>query len=359
MTWTQQTISRRLALRLFAAVGASFLEDDLRGLSRFLKLVRPWTSDALIQERIAPFAPIVQLHPTEQYFPMNPRDFIRRSRFRHHKGGPWPFGKDEGYNKRTKDWVKTNSHESDYYNIPVSTINKFGLHADMRNRRPYDKESGHDCDVFLQTRRKERGVKRPTNVVPVFFHVHGNPRSSRYRVQYFAFYGYNKSLYLPEVRTDDSPLPMRSPAPISFSHQGDWENVIVEIHNERVRSVCLSAHGGSSQYRRDQLEFQDEHPIVFAAKGSHAFYRRPGRYRHDTDVADWGYAWETHQNLKLLRVQPWRDFAGAWGEVGSPIPFLGRSVTTGPLGPWYKRIGRPASEKPKGHHEPGGGPHNR
>jgi hypothetical protein len=35
--------------------------------------------------------------------------------------------------------------------------------------------------------------------------------------------------------------------------------------------------------------------------------------------------------LKPLASQPWKDYAGAWGEVGNI------ATTTGPLGPWHKR----------------------
>ena len=48
---------------------------------------------------VAKWAPLLRLHPEELYFPMDPTDFIHASRFRHHIGR----GRDEGYNKKTKD----------------------------------------------------------------------------------------------------------------------------------------------------------------------------------------------------------------------------------------------------------------
>lgn len=80
---------------------------------------------------------------------------------------------------------------------------------------------------------------------------------------------------------------------------------------------------------------------VYCAKGSHAFYNKPGKYSsfhllgvtlsHDyTD--NMGYDWVATNCVVSLTdpSQVWKYFAGAWGEVGL------RKDTTGPLGPWQK-----------------------
>ena len=71
------------------------------------------------------------------------------------------------------------------------------------------------------------------------------------------------------------------------------------------------------------------------AKGSHASYHTTGTWMAGVDVAsDLGPQWDTSRLLRSLATQPWRNYAGAWGEVGSI------STTTGPLGPWHKRNGQ-------------------
>ena len=99
------------------------------------------------------FEVIVKLHPEEEYYPMNPLDFIRLSRFRHHIGG----GTDFGYHKELREWIKGNDHTPEYYNIPVDYINSFGLNPDGRNRRPRDDNRGDKWNVFLEPDNNLKG----------------------------------------------------------------------------------------------------------------------------------------------------------------------------------------------------------
>ena len=95
----------------------------------------------------------------------------------------------------------------------------------------------------------------------------------------------------------------------------------------------MAAHGKPTYYPMDEIKFNHGHPIVYSAKGSHASYNRVGNF-HTIGVdktRDGGYKWKTWKHCLPLKDQPWRQFAGAWGEVGTA-----RS-TTGPLGPWQKR----------------------
>jgi len=50
------------------------------------------------------------------------------------------------------------------------------------------------------------------------------------------------------------------------------------------------------------------------------------------ETRDGGMEWVITQYVQELQDQPWKDYAGAWGEVGE------FATTTGPLGPWYKKI---------------------
>ena len=94
----------------------------------------------------------------------------------------------------------------------------------------------------------------------------------------------------------------------------------------------MSAHGKSKFCPQKDLDFVQGHFSAYCAKGSHASYPKTGTFHFGTDVtAKNGVEWQTNKNLKPLESQPWKEYAGAWGEVGQI------KDTTGPLGPWYKR----------------------
>ena len=266
------------------------------------------TEPALTLTEIKNFAPIVRIHPSEAYNPMDPMAFIRVSRFRHHR----TLRSDQGYNKYTRKWVTTNSKDSAYFNIPTSVINSFGLHSNGKNRRPRDANSGKDWDVYLESNGRQYGDRTPNRDVPAFYYY--RRRGDVHEVQYWWFSGFND-------------------APLTVNHQGDWEHVTVHIKNRQVISAYFSAHNGGKTYTRSQMLFSGSHPVAYMAKGTHASYPKPGRYHsYIDDCRDGGQQWNISLNLKSLSTQPWKNFAGAWGAVGQ------FATTTGPLGPWHKRL---------------------
>jgi hypothetical protein len=121
----------------------------------------------------------------------------------------------------------------------------------------------------------------------------------------------------------------------NFNHQGDWEHVTVHVRGDRIEGVYFAAHeGGTFVSTGAGLRFVGPRPLVYMAKGSHASYHTSGSYFGGLDSAsDSGPEWDTSRLLRPLATQPWRDFAGAWGEIGTI------ATTTGPLGPWHKRNG--------------------
>lgn len=265
------------------------------------------------------FAPIVLLHPEDTHFPMHPREFISQSRFRHHI----TWGRDEGYNKNAKDWIKTNARtpREHYYDIPVEFINSYGL-QNGKNRRPRDKNNGDKWNVFLQPDGNPVGISEPNGEVPVFYCQKVQDDGKVFH-QYWFFFGYNPSLAL--------------------RHQGDWEDFTAVTQDNRLVEAYFSAHGDRRIVTLQELELEGEQVKVYCAKGSHALYPRAGSFASndilralgwETDkTATGGYKWNTSRNMELLSEQPWKDYAGAWGEVGNI------NATTGPLGPWYKRWG--------------------
>lgn len=270
----------------------------------------------LTTAEIAQYAPVVYLHPSESYFPMDPVDFIQRSRFRHHRS----WSSDQGFHRYSLQWYTTNSHAPEYYGMPFYVLNSYTLHSNGQNRRPRDSNAGDSYNVFLETDANEGGVAVPNGQVPVFYTYLRS--GSWHKIQYWWFFGYNQT-----------PVP-------GIAHQGDWEHVTVWVYDGAARSVYYSAHNGGTTRQIGGFSQIGLRPVVFVALGTHAAYWTSGIQTYPIglglsffDGTGYGRRWDTHLNLKALATQPWKDYAGAWGEVGN------LDTTTGPLGPWHKRNG--------------------
>ena len=110
------------------------------------------------------------------------------------------------------------------------------------------------------------------------------------------------------------------------------ENRDACFYRRRVIGMWFAAHNSGAYVSRSKIQFVGTHPVVYMAWGTHASYPIPGRVGYDFTGS--GYQWHARLLLKPLSTQPWRNFSGAWGEVGFS------THTTGPLGPWHKRRGR-------------------
>lgn len=262
---------------------------------------------------------------TEKYFPMNPSDFIKLSRLRKHNGGG---GKDFGYNKVTKTFVKGDNKSPEYYDIPIEVVSTFRNvgKEKLLTLRPKDENSiGHD-EVFLQPDDHLRGDINATWRVAVYKYI-----DSKYKFYYWMFWGY-----------DFAENDVADIITLKGNHQGDWECLVVEMSElNKIKQVTLSCHDGSRTYQSDELnirfdeKYEKEVLTVYCASGSHALYNKPGTYNRKIgkDSADGkGYDWVITNKVEILNNggNKWKYYAGAWGEVGN-FPF-----TTGPLGPWYK-----------------------
>ena len=270
-----------------------------------------------VPDLVRELAPVLILHPDEEYHPVDPMQFIEHSRFRHHKG----FGldmKDEGWSKVRRGWVSSNSRDPEYFDIPLDVISRYGPHPDGRNRRPRDANSGSKLNVFLDPEVRLVGSSQPDGVIPTF--AAWSSRGNRFLAQYWFFFGYSDGW-------------------MKFNHEGDWEVIAVhyDLSEQAILGAQFSAHGNKEFVPMDRLHTRHGGRVVgYCSKGTHAIYPRPGSYRikrvHTDRASAEGYAWFTWLSLEPLRRQPWRNFAGAWGEVGE------FAETTGPLGPWHKLI---------------------
>jgi hypothetical protein len=278
---------------------------------------------------IKEIAPIVYLHPDEIYWPMDPLAFIKSSRFRRHLD----CARDQGYDKESEKWRKSDSHDPRFYDIPVAVINAYAAWKNGENRRPKDANRGDDWNVFLQPRGKPEGADDffPECRVPCFFYckevdtaaVAGRtrelfdiPLEHYFKIYYWFFYGYSDSVG-------------------AFNHQGDWEHITVKVNDRGVEGAFFAAHNERRYVRKKEMHFKNGAIEVFSAKGSHASFPQEGNFT----VCGWpsadetkrgGKTWETSAGLFPLGEAPWKDYAGAWGEIGA------FDCTTGPLGPLFK-----------------------
>ncbi|MGD9143042.1 MAG: hypothetical protein PVG61_04265 [Dehalococcoidia bacterium] len=123
-------------------------------------------------------------------------------------------------------------------------------------------------------------------------------------------------------------------------HEGDWE--LVQLNFPAYSSEALLERGdvpvsaGFSQHQAGQkmtwadmhsegLVYDQTHPLVYVAQGSHANYFTPGYYWSgldfdDTGTSDWIVLNPRDVDVVLLedeaQMEPkeWLDFRGAWGE---------------------------------------------
>ncbi|XP_055845616.1 uncharacterized protein LOC129911740 isoform X2 [Episyrphus balteatus] len=163
------------------------------------------------------------------------------------------------------------------------------------------------------------------------------------------------------------------------SHVGDWEHMSLYFDgtNAHPYEMYVSAHDAGAYYTYNHLtgsfEFRKQetrkgilqrpnfpktvttfvnHPVLFAAKGSHGLWTAPGKHRFVKvarlyDVNGFGTPWHTwkavdvsYENLRTARsfVPNWLNFKGKWGNPKSkchPLRRIGLNFceyTDGPTG---------------------------
>jgi Vacuolar protein sorting-associated protein 62 len=104
-------------------------------------------------------------------------------------------------------------------------------------------------------------------------------------------------------------------------HEGDWELVQVRLERRgQPWEVVYAQHGGSERCAWGELERRDGHPVVYAARGSHASYLRAGtRDRLWPDPNDEANGQGHVARPRLVRVSPseppWMRWPGHWGDA--------------------------------------------
>jgi hypothetical protein len=153
-----------------------------------------------------------------------------------------------------------------------------------------------------------------------------------------------------------------------YLHEGDWEEVSVELDGTgKPVGVAASQHdlGVNRPWSRTQTR-SGTHPVVYVALGSHANYLSPG-FRGVSGIPhvvptrfsgvplpepDFTSAQASVRSPAIVDVTdgsaPWLSFAGAWGDgsyllltrKGSKRPFTRLRVGDSPPGPAFHGIWR-------------------
>jgi hypothetical protein len=317
---------------------------------------------------VATFAPLVELHGRERWWPISASDFIDYSTFNWSDepcfngrtvsiGGPRRrLGLDEP--EPITDPRRLGGWRS-YRGRPLRRDcerRRPGSYVTTQHTRPYDGPGrapglrrGEGFFLDLLTAKLDgdpvfsRTEPRRLRGVPAY--VDRRPWRSGgragLRIDYWLLYGLD--FPRPEAIGD------------YLEHEGDWEHVTVFVRRAarpgRYVPVSLRLHrdGGSRDLAWSSLELANgasgagsSHPVLYAARGSHTLYPSPGirevrrtAWGRSFTVSDETAAcptcveWRTWELPLPLREQPWHGYGGGWGRADA----LG-DVTSGPLGPF-------------------------
>lgn len=277
--------------------------------------------DALEDELLWRFAPVVRLHPSDSYRPSSADWYIARTHMRFDHSG---CGDDQILNKGqiTPYNIDLQSHQNKN-GWPSCSHNSTWQYSDMRTP---------NSRFFLQIPNDSaEGTTRlgaPSSDWTCYAHVRMAPGSAnQYDIQYWFFYPYNGALSAGQG-----------------GHEGDWEHITVRVWDDgtTVSQIYFSAHNNEGQwYQPWQVSYTgDGRPIAWSAVNSHASYPWAGTWVRnnlpDDQTANGGPAWDCRRGvwnvgergLPLNKGRYWLNYSGRWGEIGE--------IFSGPWGPAYQ-----------------------
>ena len=125
----------------------------------------------------------------------------------------------------------------------------------------------------------------------------------------------------------------------SGRHEGDWEHVQARIDARgRLAEVVVSQHSGGERCgAREVRRGRGGRLVVFAAKGAHGLYLRPGTrdrlWPDPNDEAD-GRGLVVRPRLEVLGGQAWLRWPGRWGR--SRAAWWNPAESDSPRGPVFQ-----------------------
>lgn len=238
------------------------------------------------------FAPYLYLHHSESFYPVSPEYAVSRSNL-------------------NRTGVGLVDPSPNIHSIAVHTDPNQGYYLD--NRMGTIRDSGIEWD-FLASKSE----------FPPVVHARVGELQGGYVIQYWFFYAHN-----------EGPL---------NTHEGDWEFIMIFTDSNGVpQRAAYAQHLGGEVAQWDLVDKRGTHPKVYVALGSHASYFRPyqgklGMANDETSSSGRVLSPDDYQ-LVMMTDQPWLQFAGHWGDYGSPD--AGLLGERGPLGPRYIHDARP------------------
>ena len=204
----------------------------------------------------------------------------------------------------------------------------------------------------------------PFATVQFYFFYQPHPPDHAYRgvpnglisLQYWFYYPLN---YLPTVKAPLQTLvnPIRATIGNSDYHQGDLEHVAVMLdpRTKRPRYLWMARHGDEGiafPWHSRRMQWQGDHPVVYAAFGSHATYPRCGIQRrgrtyevvNDYVVCirglNFGFTYASTPLVDLAHTT-WGCWQGHLGQAGrhlrrGPVGFVPYE-TDGPVSPLWQQ----------------------
>ena len=298
------------------------------------------------------FAPLVSLHSDEPSGPWTAEEFLRASQLSWALRDCPQAQRAFGGLATKKQWSKLGSGAYKQ----AADCGQGDVYSSRDHTRPFDKRRTFDdgrralsgregfyVDLPDNLRKRKLSTQRNGDQLvlkssPVYYERHAE--GGDVRLTYWFFY----------------PFSFPTGTNEKIGHEGDWERVSVLIHETAPGSwtplsAQFHAHSGSVDVAwADVRKAPDEsgrptHPRAYAAKGSHATYRRGGKYlqvlstgnhkilavKDDARACPQCPLWFTWERLVNAEEQPWYGFGGAWGKVGGAPDF------TGPLGPSIRK----------------------
>jgi Vacuolar protein sorting-associated protein 62 len=303
-------------------------------------------SDELEDELMGRFAPVVKLHPEEEYFPANVDWMLPLVGLQFYTC----FQGEDSIPALEPGQIDPNSPDS--INSMLGQCQKCqcgeiacGYSSDALQcsgpehglandpRQIVDKDPTHFFLNFPEERLILQGLLDST-LWTCYTHVMRSPAHHPYMydIQYFFFY------------------PFSGPLAGWGEHEGDWEHVTVRVKSDlhTIYGVYYSAHEGEGRWYQQETGpesgyklTEDGRPIVYSAYHSHASYPWAGNWDRDPNglpddnTAD-GFEWNCRNNIVNLgeKLNPHRDmkwnlFTGNWGDCQSEI----YGEVCGPTGP--------------------------
>ena len=231
--------------------------------------------------------------------------------------------------------------QSDYLRFPTA-VNRVGdqfLSAARALGAPLD---------AIRDFRKKAAELNPFPSAQFYFYYEAKPPAHAYRgvqdglisLQYWFFYPLN---YLPTVKTPLETLadPIGATIGNSDYHQGDFEHVAVLLdpRTKRPRYLWMARHGDEGvafRWHSRRVQWQGDHPVVYAAFGSHATYPRCGIQRRSRTLKvvndyvvcirnlNYGFTYDRTPLVDLAHTA-WGCWQGHFGDAG-------RDIKPGPVG---------------------------